>query len=61
MGHSMGGVVVSETAASKGDRIKGSVMLGPPLSGPTDKQTFEGRVKAVEEGGSQLGEKRSWI
>lgn len=37
------------------------MILGPPLSGPIVKQTFEGRVKAVEEGGSQLGEKRSWI
>lgn len=51
VGHSMGGVVASEVAATKGDRIKGSVMLGPPLPSPTVKKTFEGRVKAVEEGG----------
>lgn len=47
----MGGVVASEVAVTKGDRIKGSVMLGPPLPSPTVKKTFEGRVKAVEEGG----------
>lgn len=51
VGHSMGGVVASEIAATKGDRIKGSVMLGPPLPSPTVKRTFEGRVKTVEEGG----------
>ncbi|KAF6224383.1 hypothetical protein HO133_010960 [Letharia lupina] len=53
VGHSMGGVVASEIAATKGDRIKGSVMLGPPLPSPTVEKTFEGRVKAVEEGGME--------
>ena len=61
VGHSMGGVVASEIAATKGDRIKGSVILGPPLPSPTVRKTFEGRVKAVEEGGSHFPEKRSWI
>lgn len=54
VGHSMGGVVASEVAATKGERIKGSVMLGPPLPSPAVKKTFEGRVKTVEEGGSHL-------
>lgn len=50
----MGGVVASEVAATKGERIKGSVMLGPPLPSPAVKKTFEGRVKTVEEGGSHF-------
>lgn len=61
VGHSMGGVVASEIAATKGDRIKGSVMLGPPLPSPTVEKTFEGRVKAVEEGGLHSAEVRSGI
>ena len=57
----MGGVVAFEIAATKGDIIKGSVMLGPPLPSPIIKKTFEGRVKAVEEGASHFAEKCSWI
>ena len=51
VGHSIGGVVASEVAATKGDRIKGSVMLGPPLPSPMVKTALGARVKAVEEGG----------
>lgn len=58
VGRSMGGIVASEVAATKGDRIKGAVMLGPPFPGPMAKQTFEGRVKTVEEGGSYLTDTR---
>ena len=61
VGHSMGGVVASEVAGKEGDRIKGSVMLGSPLPSPTVKKTFEGRVKAVEEGGSHFAGKCLWI
>lgn len=61
VGHSMGGIAASERAATKGDRIKDSVILGPPLHSPSMKETYEGRVKAVEEGGSHFEEKRSWI
>ena len=61
VGHSMGALVASEIAATKGDRIKATVMLGPPLPSPTVKKTFEGRVKTVEEGGSCCArEKVSW-
>lgn len=53
VGHSMGAIVASEVAATKGERIEGSVMLGPPLPSPAVRKTFEGLVKTVEEGGSR--------
>lgn len=51
VGHSMGGVVASEVAATKGDRIRAAVMLGPVLPSQGVKEAFEGRVKTVEKGG----------
>lgn len=51
VGHSMGGVVASEVAATKGDRIKATIMLGPVLPSQGVKEAFEGRVRTVEKGG----------
>ena len=55
----MGGVGAFEVTTTEGDRIKAFVILEPPLPGLIAKWIFEGRVKAVEAGGSRFVEKDS--
>ena len=59
VGHSMGRVGAFEVAATEGDRITAVVSGEPPLPGLIAKWVFEGRVKAVEAGGSRFVEKDS--
>ena len=52
VGHSMGGIVASEVAATRGERVIGAVMMGAPLPGAKLMAAFEKRVEAVEKGAS---------
>ena len=53
VGHSIAGVVASELAATKADRLLGAVMLGPVLPNADAKATFEERIKTVEKEGME--------
>jgi pimeloyl-ACP methyl ester carboxylesterase len=50
VGHSMGGIVASELAASYPDRVKAVMLLGPVNPGPALTDLFEKRIEAVEKG-----------
>jgi pimeloyl-ACP methyl ester carboxylesterase len=50
VGHSMGGIVASEIAATYPDRVRGVVLIGPVNPQPQLATVFEQRIEAVEKG-----------
>ena len=54
VGHSMGGIVASELAASFPDRVKGVVLIGPVHPTPALADAFDKRIEAVKKGVSGL-------
>jgi len=51
VGHSMGGIVASEVAATYPDRVKGVVLIGPVNPQPQMATVFEQRIEAVKKDG----------
>lgn len=50
VGHSMGGIVASEIAASYPERVRGVVLIGPVNPQPQLATVFEQRIEAVKKG-----------
>jgi pimeloyl-ACP methyl ester carboxylesterase len=50
VGHSMGGIVASEIAATSPDRVRGVVLIGPVNPQPQLSGVFEQRIEAVKKG-----------
>jgi pimeloyl-ACP methyl ester carboxylesterase len=48
IGHSMGGIVASEIAATYPDRVRGVVLIGPVNPQPQLSAVFEQRIDAVK-------------
>jgi pimeloyl-ACP methyl ester carboxylesterase len=48
VGHSMGGIVASEIAATYPDRVRGVVLIGPVNPQPQMATVFEQRIEAVK-------------
>ena len=53
VGHSMGGIVASEIAASYPDRVSGVVLIGPVNPQPQMANVFEQRIEGVKKGQSK--------
>ena len=53
VGHSIAGVVASQLAATKTDRLLGAIMLGPVLPNANAKTVFEERIRSVKKDGME--------
>lgn len=50
VGHSMGGMTVTELASTRPERVKGGVCIGPVHPQPSVAEIFKGRIETVQKG-----------